>query len=149
MIIDSIKNISVYSFENKNINKALEFLRDTDFGLQSDGRYDIDGDKIYALVNTYDTKEREHCYLEAHKKYIDVQFVAKGTEMLGYLNYNGQNQHKAYDEEKDFMLFDEEPSFIKFSENMFAVLFPDDLHMPGIKFETVTKVKKIVIKVKL
>jgi YhcH/YjgK/YiaL family protein len=148
MIIDNINNILLYSF-NTNVSKAIDFIKNTDFNNLNDGRYDIAGNDIYALVNTYDTKERENCFLEAHKKYIDVQFVAKGTELLGYLPFNGQKLYKEYDKEKDFMLFDEEPAFIKFSENMFAILFPDDLHMPGIKYEKVSKVKKIVIKVKI
>ncbi len=121
----------------------------SDFEDLNDERYDIDGDNVYALVNTYDTKEREDCFLEAHKKYIDVQFVAKGEELMGYLPYTGQKIYREYNSEKDFILFDEEPSFIKFTENMFAILFPDDLHMPGITSGECGNVRKIVVKVRV
>jgi YhcH/YjgK/YiaL family protein len=147
MIIDNIKNINLYSFSNKGIIKAFDFISGADFNRLNDGRYDIDGDNVYALVSTYETKEREGCYAEAHRKYIDVQFVAKGKELLGYLPHLNQKVHKEYDAEKDFMLFDEEPSFIQFTENMFAILFPGDLHMPGIKCGESSQVKKVVVKV--
>jgi len=128
---------------------AFDFIIKSDFDNLNDGRYDIDGDNVYALVNTYDTKQRKECFLESHKKYIDVQFVAKGKELIGYLPFNEQKIYREYDSEKDFMLFDEEPSFIKFTENMFAILFSYDLHMPGIKDEVSGQVKKIVVKVRV
>jgi len=149
MILDNIKNLNLYSFSNPGIIKAFDFIIKSDFDNLNDGRYDIAGDNVYALVNTYDTKELKDSFWEAHKKYIDVQFVAKGKELMGYLSFNGQKIYKEYDSEKDFMLFDEEPSFIKFTENMFAILFPDDLHMPGIKFVESSQVRKIVIKVRV
>lgn len=149
MILDNIKNLNLYSFSNPGIIRAFDFIMKSDFENLPDGRYDIDGDNVYALVNTYDTKERKDCFPEAHKKYIDVQFVAKGKELMGYLPFNGQKVYKEYDSEKDFMLFDAEPSFIRLTENMFAILLPDDLHMPGIKDEVVAPVRKVVVKVRI
>lgn len=147
MIIDKIKNLNLYTFSNPGITRAFDFILKSDLENLTDGRYDIDGDNVYALVNTYDTKQSKDCFLEAHKKYIDVQYVAKGEELLGYLPFNGQKIYKEYDSEKDFMLFDAQPSFIKFMENMFAVLFPDDLHMPGIISGECGNVRKVVVKV--
>jgi YhcH/YjgK/YiaL family protein len=149
MIIDKLENSHLYTFTNVNVAKAIDFIKQMDLNNLSDGRYEIVGDNAYALVNTYDTKDRESAFLESHKKYIDVQFVVRGTELLGYLPFEQQKIHKDYNEENDFMLFDEEPSFIRFSENMFAVLYPEDLHMPGIKFNNISKVKKIVIKARV
>jgi YhcH/YjgK/YiaL family protein len=149
MIIDNIRNLNLYSFSNPGIIRAFDFIMKSDFENLPDGRYDIDGDNVYALVNSYETKQRKDCFPEAHKKYIDVQFVAKGKELLGYMPFNGQKVYKVYDSEKDYMLFDEEPSFISFSENMFAVLFPDDLHMPGINSGECGNVKKVVVKVRV
>ncbi|MCX6162316.1 MAG: YhcH/YjgK/YiaL family protein [Ignavibacteriae bacterium] len=149
MIIDNIKNLNLYSFSNPGIIRAFDFIMKSDIENLIDGRYDIDGDNVYALVNTYETKLPEACFLEAHKKYVDVQFVAKGKELLGYMPFNGQKVYKVYDPEKDFMLFDEEPSFIKFTENMFAILFPADLHMPGINSRECGNVRKVVVKVRV
>ena len=42
--------------------------------------YPIDGDRIYARVMSYDTKEPSDCKLEAHDKYIDIQCTIIGAE---------------------------------------------------------------------
>ena len=149
MIIDKLYNLNRYNFKNPGILKAFEFIENSDFEKLSDGRYDIDGDDVYALFNTYETKDRKESFPEAHRKYMDVQYVAKGNELLGYLPYDNQKIQKEYDEEKDFILFDAEPSFVNFTENMFAVIYPGDLHMPGIKSDEFSIVIKVVVKVKL
>jgi YhcH/YjgK/YiaL family protein len=147
MIIDKIENAKLYSSLNERIIKALNYIISTDLKNITEGRHDIDSDIIYALINIYDTKDREDCHLEAHRKYIDVQFVVSGSELFGYAPLLNQKPHSEYNSEKDFELFDEEPSFIKFETGMFAIFFPEDLHMPGIKINSHARVKKVVIKV--
>jgi YhcH/YjgK/YiaL family protein len=149
MIIDKIENAKIYYGLNERISTALEYIKSTDLINLSEGKYELDGDDIYALINLYDTKDRKDCYLEAHRKYIDVQYVVTGSELFGYASFNKQKSHSAYNDEKDFELFDNEPVFIRFDEGMFAMFFPDDLHMPGIKINDSSKVKKVVIKVKI
>ena len=149
MIIDKIENAKIYYGFNERISKALEYIKSTDLINLSEGKYELDGDDIYASINLYDTKDRKDCYLEAHRKYIDVQYVVTGSELFGYASFNKQKSHSAYNDEKDFELFDNEPVFIRFDEGMFAMFFPDDLHMPGIKINDSSKVKKVVIKVKI
>jgi len=149
MITDKIENAKLYLGLNKRIQKALEYIITTDLINIKEGKYDIDGDNIYVLVNEYNTKERSECFLEAHRKYIDVQYVAKGSELFGYAPLESQKPYAIYDKEKDFELFNEESSFVKFDKGMFAIFFPGDLHMPGIKTVSSSKVKKIVIKIKI
>jgi YhcH/YjgK/YiaL family protein len=149
MIIDKLTNRSLYRIENNGISLALEYLASADLDNTADGRYAIDGDNIFALISTYETKDREGSYLEAHRKHIDVQYVASGSELLGYLSAAGQKIYKEYDGEKDIMFYNEEPSFLEFQKGTFVVLFPNDLHMPGIKNGQSCRVKKVVVKVKM
>ena len=149
MILDKIENAKLYKGLNDRVDRALEYIGKTDLINIEEGKYEIDGDNIYALVNVYNTKERSECYLEAHRKYIDVQFVVKGSELFGYSPLESQKPHAIYNEEKDFELFNEEPVFIKFYSGMFAIFYPGDLHMPGIKSESPAEVKKVVIKVRI
>lgn len=149
MIIDKLTNADLYYKINQRISSALEYLKTTNFDNIETGRHDIDGDIVYALVNDYTTKHKEEAKLESHRKYIDVQYVASGCELLGYALFNDQKPLKEYDDEKDFMLFDEEISFINFNKGMFAVIFPEDLHMPGIMRNSPAAVRKIIIKVKI
>lgn len=149
MIIDKLSNSHLYFGLGERINKAFNFLKQTDFSKMELGKYEIDGDNIFALVNEYNTKDECEGKLEAHKKYIDVQFVAKGSELMGYAPLENQKVIDEYNEQKDITFFSGEKSFTQVIEGMFAIFFPTDVHLPGIKINEKTYVKKIVIKVKV
>ena len=84
MIVDKIENARLYTQLSKPIAKALEALKEQNLSELADGRHDIDGDNIFLLSQRYETKPFEQGKLEAHRKYIDVQFVAAGREILAY-----------------------------------------------------------------
>jgi YhcH/YjgK/YiaL family protein len=115
----------------------------------NEGRFEIAVDDVYALVNNYDTKNSGDGNLEAHRKFIDVQYVVSGSELMGYVPLKEQKPFKEYDAEKDFILYKDDPSFVKLDARMFAILFPGELHMPGIMINNPAKVKKVVIKVRV
>lgn len=149
MIFDKIENAHLYTNLNEIIRKALDYIKSTDLVNIQTGKFEIDGNNIYVLINEENTKDKKDCFLEAHRKYIDVQYVVTGSELFGYASLKNQKLHTEYNSEKDFELFDDEASFIKFDEGMFAIFFPDDLHMPGIQINYPAKVRKVVIKVKI
>lgn len=149
MIIDKIENASLYFGVSDRIKKALNYIQNTDFLRMELGRHDIDEDNIYALVYNYETKNIKEATLEAHRNYIDVQYVFDGTEQVGFASLNGQEVEKEYCANDDYLLFKDEASLISFKKGTFAIFFPDDLHMPGICLEKTSKVKKVVVKVKI
>ncbi|MEO8231077.1 MAG: YhcH/YjgK/YiaL family protein [Ignavibacteriota bacterium] len=149
MIIDKLSNSHLYSGLGERISKALDYLKQTDFSKKELGKYEIDGDNIFALVNEYQTKDASEGKLEAHNKYIDVQFVAKGNELMGYAPLANQEVIDEYNEQNDIIFYSGEKSFTKVDEGMFAIFFPTDVHLPGIKIAKKSYVKKVVIKVKV
>ncbi|MDD5362413.1 MAG: YhcH/YjgK/YiaL family protein [Ignavibacteria bacterium] len=149
MITDKLENAKLYYSLGGRIEKALKYLETTNIADAEEGKYEIDGENIFAVVSVYETKDSSNCNLEAHRKYIDVQYAVRGSELIGYAPLNSQAVIKEYDEEKDFALYGGTPSFIKLEEKMFAIFYPGDLHMPGIKVSESAHVKKVVIKVKL
>ncbi|MDT3696208.1 MAG: YhcH/YjgK/YiaL family protein [Ignavibacterium sp.] len=149
MIIDKLSNSNLYSSLSERINKAFAYLEQTDFSKTQSGKYEIDGDNIFALISEYKTKDETEGKLEAHIKYIDVQFVVKGTELIGYAPFQNQKVINEYNEQNDIAFFEGEKSFLKVEEGMFAIFFPNDVHMPGIKFREKSFVKKVVVKVKI
>jgi YhcH/YjgK/YiaL family protein len=149
MIIDKLSNSHLYLGLGDGISKAFSYLKETDFFKMELGKYEINGENIFALVNEYNTKDETEGKLEAHKKYIDVQFVAKGSELMGYAPLENQKVIEDYNEQNDITFFSGDKSFIKIDEGMFAIFFPTDVHLPGIKVNKKSYVKKIVIKVKV
>ena len=74
MIIDKIENANLYKNLGDRIQKSFDYIKQTNLKKLQPGRYDIDGDNIFALISEYQTKVESEGKLEAHKKYIDVQF---------------------------------------------------------------------------
>ena len=147
MIIDHIDNYRNYENLGIKLALALKHISETDFDSKETGRYDIDGDDMFVGLNDYNTKDAAECRLEAHRKYIDVQYMASGSEIMGYAPLSDQLVTEEYNKEKDLEFFEGEPSFVKLSKGMFAIFFPQDLHMPGTGDGRA--VRKIVVKVKI
>jgi len=149
MILDSIKNCKKYEGLNRNFEKAFQFLKREDLGSLAVGKYEIDGEDIFAMVQEYETKDLENAKYEAHKKYIDIQYLMEGTENMGYVSLDKLEVFSPYNEESDFMLLEGEPRLILLNQKEFFILFPEDAHMPGIFVKAKSKVKKVVVKVSL
>ncbi len=148
MVIDKIENYKLYVCLSEKIAKAFAYINETDLSRTEPGKYKIDNDDIFALVQEYDTKDKNECKLEGHSKYIDIQHVIYGVELIGVTSLI--NQIPVYKNEKDDCTFYESDStLIRIESGMFTIFFPDDLHMPGIKLNQISKVKKVVIKVRI
>jgi YhcH/YjgK/YiaL family protein len=148
MVIDTLNNAALYYGLGPRFIKAFEYLQQTDFSKLEKGKYEIDGTTIFAIVNEYDTIATTGEQMESHKKYIDVQYIVSGEELIGHDFLQGQTPSQAYEEATDFMLFGETPAFFsRLQQGMFAIFFPTDLHMPNIKVDAPVLVKKVVIKI--
>ncbi len=146
MIVDHISNIGLYVGLNPYLVRGLDFIGKTDLASLAPGRYEIEGEDVYALVSEYETKLPEQGKWEAHKTYTDIQFVIAGEEKIGYANVQNQKITEAYNPEKDIMFLEGSGDFITAKAGTFIVFTPQDSHMPCIMNEKISKVKKIVIK---
>ncbi|HHW31323.1 MAG TPA: DUF386 domain-containing protein [Clostridiaceae bacterium] len=149
MIVDKIENAYLYLGVNSSIKKALEFLQNNDCAKLEPGRYEIDGDTVYANVSRYDSKPRDKGVWEAHRRYIDIQYVAEGKELIGYANLKDLKVTKEYDKEGDYLLLEGNGDFITASKGTFIILWPEDAHMPGIAINEPEKIAKVVVKVRV
>lgn len=148
MIFDNLNNCEKYININGNFTKAFEFLKTEKLGLLSPGKYEIDGDNIFALVQTYETKELDSKDYEVHKKYIDLQFMLKGEENMGFTQISNLIIKNPYNEETDAMLMTGDKILYQLREGEFFIFFPEEPHMPGIMKAERKEVTKIVIKIK-
>jgi YhcH/YjgK/YiaL family protein len=149
MILDTIENVQLYADMHPTIVRALKYLRDTDFAALPNGRQEIAGNDIFSIVTDYTTKDMEDCRLEAHRKYIDIHFMAQGSEAIGYSLFSSQEPATEYDEANDFILYCGAKNYLRLEEKTFAIFFPSDLHMPGLIVDKPAKVRKVVVKVKV
>nr|WP_295870870.1 YhcH/YjgK/YiaL family protein [uncultured Chitinophaga sp.] len=147
MVLDTINNAHLYYGLGPRFVRAFEYLATTDFHTLEKGKYEIDGDNLFAIVNEYDTIDPSGEQMESHKKYIDIQYIVKGAELIGHDFLQQQTPSKAYSEAEDYMLFAEKPAFFtRLDQHHFAIFFPTDLHMPNLRIDQPAAVKKVVIK---
>jgi YhcH/YjgK/YiaL family protein len=149
MVLDKIENSKKYWKLTERISRAFDYIHSTNLEELKPGKYEVENEDIIAIMSEYETKDKDECYLEAHRKYIDIQYMLKGTELIGITFQAGQTPTKPYDETDDYELYKEESSFIKLAPGNFAIFFPEDLHMPGLRTTGPGQVRKLIMKVRV
>ncbi len=148
MICDQLKNAAFYYQTHPRFKKAFEYLQKTDFLKVPEGKYEIDGQNIFAIVQEYMTKLPTKKHWEAHRRYIDIQYVVTGEELIGYASPDSMKPGE-YNDEKDIVFLEGEGTMIPVPEGTFMLLAPQDVHKPQIAIHAPQKVKKVVVKVKM
>ena len=146
MIIDRIENAALYFSIHPKFKLAFEHAIRMNAEGTPAGRYELDGESMYALVQEYNTKQKEEGKWEAHRRYIDLQYVVQGVEGMGYANIHHLQQGE-YMPEKDFLPLFGEGSQVILKSGSFVLLFPEDAHMPSMSIGESAPAKKIVLKI--
>jgi len=147
MILDSLDNFRLYAGLHPGFADIQAFLATADLSTLASGEYPINDQGAFASVNEYNTRSIEDCFIECHRKFIDVQIIAWGEENIG-VSHKQFCVEQPYDELKDLQKLTGRVDFIRLVPGMFAVFFPHDAHEPGARsgMEAVA-VKKIVFKI--
>lgn len=128
---------------------AYRFLNENDLKTMDLGRYELDSVGTYATVSEYQTKDPDVADFEAHRKYIDIQYVPSGQEYIELTSLENIDVMKQeYSEEKDIEFFSKGDGVLRLADkDHFFVFFPSDGHKPCLKVDTSATVRKIVVKV--
>ncbi len=129
------------------IEKAFKYVENTDLSKINIGKYQIDDDKIFAVVSEYKTKNLEQGLWEAHKKYIDIQYIISGKEKMGYCCIDDMKIAVKYNDENDIIFMNGQGDFLTVNEGSFALFTPKDAHMPSIRVNDSKCVKKLLVKI--
>lgn len=103
MLTTNILLAEKYDYLSEKFKKAFTFLRDTDLAALPVGNVPIDGNEVYANVQSYSTMDAADCPFESHKEYFDVQYVVEGEECFGYEPVENLIPSVEYDAEKDLI----------------------------------------------
>lgn len=134
------------------MKKAFDYLEKIKGKELADGKYVIEGDTVFANVDSYETRDYENTRFESHDKYVDIQYMISGTETLEVVNRDALAISEDYDENRDLTFYDGDYVGRRrtISAGKFLIFCPRDAHRPCIATKGVTrKVQKMVIKVKI
>jgi len=155
MILDTLATADRYTSLHPAFARAFAYLRDANWAellsaaegaARHSTRHAIDGDRVYVSIDHVDGRGREAARLEAHRRYIDVQFTIDGHEEIGWKPLGDCAVTAiAYDDAKDVMVFSDRPdSWLSLPAGHFAIFFPDDAHAPLAGRGTL---KKAIVKI--
>ncbi len=150
MITSTLSQLHPYGILSSNFEKAIRYVLQADFAVMEPGKYIVDGDDLFAVVNEYTTKPPSECEPESHRDYADIQIMIAGRENFGYTPLDGQATTTPYDPEKDVALYsipEGALSYIALGPGEFIVFFPSDIHQPEVYAGQPARVKKVVVKV--
>ena len=95
-----------YESLNPHFAKAFGFLRRKNLAELPVGRYEIDGDNCWAMVQEVNLTPLDgSAKVEAHRKYIDIQSPITGDETIGQMTMDAERLALPFDEKKDIELF--------------------------------------------
>lgn len=150
MVHDSLSNALLYHPLGGGLTAGLEYLAAFD-PATPDGSYEVDGEAVRAIVESYDTAPGAEKRFESHRRHIDIQYVAAGRERILHARTTSLPIEIPYRQDTD-VAFHQDPgasSSILLRAGDFAILYPDDAHKPGCMAGARDRVKKVVVKVRI
>ena len=148
MIIGKLKDLNRYIGLSKEIDEAISYVLNTDLLALEIGRHELNGNVI---VNRQQYYGKTDTFAESHKDFIDLQIVVKGKEKMGYadISNNTVKVMEDYNPEIDLAkYYVSDECFYEMSDDSFALIFPEDIHRPGMKVDE-ELIEKVVVKIRV
>ena len=149
MIYDAIERLETYRGLGDAVQKGLRLLREADFTALADGRHAVDGERLFLILESYTTKRVEDTKIEAHQKYLDIQYLLSGQELIGVGDTGRMQKMVEAHPERDVWFFEGETVPVPVGNGRFLLLFPHDAHRPGICAGTPQPIRKAVVKIRV
>ena len=150
MIFDSIRNRALYEALHPSFTAAFDFIERASREVLPVGTYELDGRRLYGSVQEYGTKAPTDAAFEAHRRYIDIQFIDKGSERMLLSGLDRMTVTVPYDDTKDVAFYADcdAPVTATVSAGEYGIFFPGDVHKPGLSVgEASAPVRKILVKI--
>ena len=153
MIIAKLDQLTQQAAVDPRLRKGLEFLKQLDPQELEPGTVEVAGREVYAMIQSYTSRPvTEPLRFEAHRKYLDIQYLVSGTEAMGWAPLEQLEVNMPYNEERDVMLGTvpaEARTLVPFTGGYAILLYPSDAHGPGLAAGEPQPIVKVVVKVLL
>ena len=108
------------------------------------------GDGMFVIEESYQTKLRADGFFESHRKYIDIQVIVEGEELMEVADIARMTVRQPYNPERDLIVYQDntDAALLRVFPGMAAVFLPTDAHMPTLRIRAAAvPVRKCVVKV--
>jgi len=132
MILDTLQEADRYAALHPGFAAAFEFLRNAPLAELEVGRNEIDGSRLFVMMGHDLGRGHDKAKLEAHRQYIDIQYVISGHEEMGWMPLAAcRSVDVPYTAEREVMLFADRPeTWFAVKPGSFTIFYPQDAHAP-------------------
>lgn len=149
MIVDSLKNASLYYSICPRMEQAFELISKLDLETLETGKHELDGDNIFVNIAEGDLKDPSNAKLEIHNTYADIQILISGEkEGFGWCERALLSSPiDEFNEAKDIQFYADAYQMTYYThKGQFTIFMPEDGHAPMIGNG---KIKKAIVKVRI
>ena len=132
MILDALDQADRYASLHPGFAAGIAFLRRADLAEIPSGRHEIDGERVFTLIDHSTGRGKGAAKLEVHRRHIDIQVSLDGRELMGWRALaDCRSIEAAYDDSRDVGFFSDAPEiWMPLAKGQFMVFFPQDAHAP-------------------
>ena len=143
------RNFANHYYKNpRHWKQAFQFLKNADLKNMPLGKQELEGEHLFVALDEYTTKNKKDTKYESHKKYIDIQYIIEGEELMGVTTLDKVKVTEPYDADRDLIFYEfDGGNYVKATPKNFVIFFPEDAHRPMMKANDNSKVRKIVVKI--
>lgn len=149
MIFGNLNNLEEFSFLEEKVRECFAYVKSHDLASYENGSHEIDGERLFVNIVEYNTTAPEERFWEAHKNYLDVHVMLRGTEQID-VNFIQNMEIKEFVPEEDFLPMEgEKNSSVILRDNDFLICYPSDGHRTAVKVNEPQTIKKAIFKVRV
>lgn len=104
----------------------------------------------FVMEQVYDARPRSEGFFESHRKYIDLQVIVEGDEVMEVVDRSRIAARGPYEADRDLALYQDvgDASRLRVTAGLAAIFFPADVHMPSLQSPAgPSRVRKAVVKI--
>lgn len=151
MIVTSINSpdCALYEKTHKYFAEAFELARKVINDIPEDGKYFVDGDNYFYMIQSYKAKDPSAVTFESHREYIDIQIVLRGEEEIRVEAMDGLTCCKEYAPDCERFSMNDKYDSVRVCAGEAVILFPNEPHAPGVRaVGGGGDVRKLVVKIR-
>lgn len=149
MIYGNISQMEDYEYLDSQIKECFAYAKEHDLLQFEKGCHEIDGERLFVNIVEYTTTTAEARFWEAHRQYLDIHVMLRGTEQID-VNFIEQMEQKEFVEKDDFLPMDGEKSgSLILREGDFLICYPKDAHRTAVTAGEAMEIKKAIFKVRI
>ena len=149
MIYGNVSQLADYDFLNEQIKECFAYAKANNLIGYDKGSHEIDGERLFVNIAEYTTATPEERFWEAHKNYLDVHVMLRGTEQID-VNFIENMEQKKFVEQDDFLpLNGDKSGSVILKEGDFLICYPGDGHRTAVAVNGPELIKKAIFKVRI